>query len=71
DQDPPDTTGKTAYGGPVRIFGPADIRAFVQTAAANGLSLIGDLRLEHPERPVHWKRTGLDYTFIRLAFRRD
>ncbi|MDQ2748504.1 MAG: methyltransferase domain-containing protein, partial [Actinomycetota bacterium] len=42
DQDPPDTTGKTAYGGPVRIFGPADIRAFVQTAAANGLSLIGD-----------------------------
>lgn len=71
DQDPPDTTGKTAYGGPVRIFGPDDIRGFVKTAAAHGLSLVGELRLEHPERPVHWKRTGLDYTFIRLTFRRD
>ena len=71
DQDPPDTTGKSAYGGPVRIFGPDDIRGFVKTAQANGLSLIGELQLEHPERPVHWKRTGLDYTFIRLAFRRD
>ena len=70
DQDPPDTTGKTAYGTPVRIFGPDDIREFVKTAESHGLSLVGDLRLEHSERPVHWKRTGLDYTFIRLTFQR-
>ena len=70
DQRPPDTTGKTAYGVPVKIFGPDDIRSLVAAAAGHGLELLGDLRLEHAERPVHWKRTGLDYTFIRLAFTR-
>ncbi|MGL5816363.1 MAG: class I SAM-dependent methyltransferase [Phycicoccus sp.] len=74
DQDPPDTSGVTAYGSPVRIFGPDDIRAFVADAAAHGLQLVGDLSapgaLAHPQRPVHWRRTGLDYTFILLTFRR-
>lgn len=70
DQQPPDTTGVTAYGAPVRIFGPDDIRAFVADAEACGLWLLGELRLEHAERPVFWKRTGLHYTFIRLAFER-
>lgn len=70
DQDPPDTTGKTAYGVPVKIFGPDDIRKFVGLAEGAGLDLVGNLRLEHTERPVHWKRTGLDYTFIRLTFQR-
>ncbi|MGL4175566.1 MAG: class I SAM-dependent methyltransferase, partial [Dermatophilaceae bacterium] len=74
DQDPPDTSGITAYGSPVRIFGPDDIRAFVADAAAHGLELVGDLSapgvLAHPQRPVHWRRTGLDYTFILLTFRR-
>jgi glycosyltransferase involved in cell wall biosynthesis/SAM-dependent methyltransferase len=70
DQEPPDTTGKTAYGAPVKIFGPEDIRQFVKTAESNGLDLVGELRLEHAQRPVHWKRTGLDFTFIRLTFKR-
>ena len=70
DQDPPDTTGVTAYGQPVHIFSPDDIRDFVKTAEKHGLVLKGELALEHAERPVHWKRTGLDYTFIRLAFDR-
>jgi SAM-dependent methyltransferase len=74
DEDPPDTTGKTAYGSPVRIFGPEDIRALVATADAAGLELVGDLATSdafaHPERPVHWARVGLDYTFILLTFRR-
>lgn len=68
DQEPPDTTGMTAYGVPVRIFGPDGIRELVQTAEECGLALRGELRLEHAERPVHWPRTGLDYTFIRLTF---
>ena len=68
DQQPPDTTGKTAYGVPVKIFSPADIRGLVEAASEHGLELTGELRLDHAERPVHWKRTDLDYTFIRLAF---
>jgi SAM-dependent methyltransferase len=72
DQDPPDTTGKTAYGVPVKIFDPDDIRKFVELAAAEGLDLVGELKLNHEQRPVYWKRTGLSYTFIRLTFsRRD
>jgi len=70
DQSPPDVVGKSAYGVPVKIFGPADIEEFVAIAAKQGLSLVGDLKLEHPERPVHWKRTELHYTFIVLTFRR-
>jgi glycosyltransferase involved in cell wall biosynthesis/SAM-dependent methyltransferase len=71
DQDPPDTTGITAYGAPVRIFSPADLRDLVATASALGLDLVGELTdevLAHPERPVHWTRTGLDYTFVLLTF---
>jgi SAM-dependent methyltransferase len=70
DADPPDTSGVVMYGQPVHIFAPDEIRELVRQAAGFGLDLLGDLRLEHAERPVHWKRTGLDYTFIRLAFRR-
>lgn len=70
DQEPPDTTGHRAYGQQVHIFTPAEIRALVDTAADYGLTLRGTLALEHPERPVHWSRTGLDYTFIRLTFDR-
>jgi 2-polyprenyl-3-methyl-5-hydroxy-6-metoxy-1,4-benzoquinol methylase len=70
DQDPPDTTGKTAYGVPVHIFGPDEIREFVRVAEGCGLILSGELALRHAERPVHWERTGLDYTFIRITFRR-
>jgi glycosyltransferase involved in cell wall biosynthesis/SAM-dependent methyltransferase len=71
DQDPPDTTGVTAYGAPVKIFSPADLRDLVRIAGAVGLDLVGELSdevLAHPERPVHWKRTGLDYTFVLLTF---
>jgi SAM-dependent methyltransferase len=70
DQDPPDTSGLTAYGKPVRIFSPEEIRDLVATAGRHGLRLRGELALEHSERPVHWNRTRLSYTFIRLAFDR-
>jgi SAM-dependent methyltransferase len=74
DQAPPDTRGATAYGSPVKIFGPDDIRALVADADAVGLELVGDVSapgvLEHRERPVHWKRVGIDYTFVLLTFRR-
>jgi SAM-dependent methyltransferase len=71
DKQPPDTTGLTAYGAPVRILGPADVEELVEIARAVGFRLLGELSLDHPTRPVHWKRTGLDFTFLRLAFVRS
>lgn len=75
DADPPDTTGIIAYGTEVRIFGPDDIRRLVADAADVGLELVGDVDapgwFEHSERPVRWRRTGLDYTFILLTFQRS
>jgi SAM-dependent methyltransferase len=70
DQDPPDTAEYLAYGQPVHIFSPGEIKDVVSLAGENGLRLEGELAFEHPERPVFWKRTGLRYTFIRLTFRR-
>jgi SAM-dependent methyltransferase len=70
DQEPPDTTGKFAYGVQVKIFGPDEIKAFVESAKKFGLELKGELVLQHSERPVHWQRTGFDYTFILLTFTR-
>jgi hypothetical protein len=71
DADPPDTTGKVAYGQPVRIFGPAAVRQLIAAAEAAGLSLLGSFEPQHAQRPVHWKRQELDYTFIRLSFVRS
>jgi SAM-dependent methyltransferase len=68
DQDPPSTDGKFAYGVPVHIFGPDEIRELVALAAKHGLELDGELALNHPDRPAHWKRVGLDFTYIRLTF---
>ncbi|MBO0728707.1 MAG: glycosyltransferase [Acidimicrobiaceae bacterium] len=69
-QEPVDTTGKYVYGAPVKIFDPDGIRQLVSLADSHDFDLVGPLRLEHEERPVFWKRTGLRFTFIRLTFRR-
>jgi len=73
DQDPPDTSGVSMYGHPVKIFSPADLEVLAHTAERHGLRMLGDVAglTAHAERPVHWKRTGLDYTFVRLAFVRS
>ena len=70
DQNPPDTTGKTAYGQPVHIFSPDEIRAIVSEADAVGFRLIGELKLDHAERPVTWPRVGIDYTFLSVGLRK-
>lgn len=70
DQDPPDTAGLTAYGAPVHVFSPDEIRDLVAQAGEHGLLLRGHLALDHEERPVHWRRTGLRFTCIRLTFDR-
>lgn len=70
DQNPPDTTGKVAYGQPVHIFSPDEIRVIVERAGDHGLQLVGDLKLDHTERPVWWPRVGINYTFLSLGFRK-
>lgn len=73
DHQPPATTGLVAYGKPVRVFGPDDIHALIKQADRVGLDLVGDVQtadLQNPERPVHWRRLNLNYTFILLTFRR-
>ncbi len=73
DQSPPDTTGKVIYGSEVHIFSPAEISDLVALADRHGLDLVGELdeaAFAHAERPVHWKRVDLRYTFILLTFRK-
>ena len=68
DKQPPNTAGRAVYGVPVRIFGPDDIHALVSQAADAGLDLVGELSLDHPERPFYWGQAGLRYTFLLLTF---
>jgi SAM-dependent methyltransferase len=70
DQDPVDTSSHSAYGQPVHVFSPVEMQALVAEAERQGLRLHGDLHLDHEERPVHWKRMNLDFTFILLTFDR-
>lgn len=66
--EPVDTGGKEAYGGPIRIFGPDDMRRFAHpAAAASGLAPVRELDLRCEERAVEWKRFGLHYTFINVV----
>src|SRR5437868_2183255 len=68
DVEPADTTGRVAYGAPVHIFGPDEIVGLIAAADAAGFGLDGTFAPEHSQRPVRWKRYGLNYTFVRLTF---
>ena len=52
--------------------GPVELaRQMVASFADARLTVIPEAGLfAHEERPVHWDRVGLDYTFILLTFRR-
>ena len=66
--EPVDTGGKEAYGGPIRIFGPDDMRRFAdRAAAASGLTPVRELDFRCEERAVEWKRFGLHYTFMNIV----
>src|SRR5450432_398515 len=70
DADPPDTTGHTAYGAPVHVFSPTEIESLIRLAGVAGFDLAGTFAPQHRERPVHWKRLDLRFTFVRLTFTR-
>jgi len=66
--EPVDTGGQEAYGGPIRIFGPDDMRDFVSRGAkAAGFVPVRDLDLTCDERAVEWQRFDLRYTFINVV----
>src|SRR5262249_209674 len=62
-----DTAGLTAYGVPVRIFDRGAIENFLETARSVGLHPTSDVDLSCDQRAVHWKRLGLDFTFLLLT----
>jgi SAM-dependent methyltransferase len=68
DRAPPDTTGLTAYGAPVHVLSPEEIRGLVKLADDAGFDLDGTFAAHHASRPVHWRRHDLRYTFVRLTF---
>jgi SAM-dependent methyltransferase len=66
--EPPDTTGKVAYGAAVHIFSPAQIDELIKFTDEAGFDLDGSFEPAHPQKPVRWKRQDLRYTFVRLTF---
>ena len=59
-----DTRGQHAYGGPIHVFTADEIRAALAIAGDLGLTPTGSLDLRSLERPVHWPRFDLRYTFV-------
>jgi hypothetical protein len=54
----------------VHVFSPTEIEELIKHADEAGFELDGTFSSNHPERPVHWKRVGLDFTFVRITFTR-
>ncbi len=68
-----DTAGVRPYGddvGDTRIFDEAELRAFVEQAAAAGFDPLTPMRYEAAERAVRWPKIPEPYTFAFVAFRR-
>lgn len=65
------TGGKIAYGVPVKIFTRQDILDALDFAAGVGLTPTHKVDLDCAQRPVHWKRMDLRYTFICITLRKE
>ena len=59
-----DTMGRTAYGTPVRVFSRDEIMAAFEVAGEYDLELTDRVDLACDEKPVHWERFNLDFTFL-------
>jgi len=68
--EPIATDGKVAWGAPVKVFQPAEIRSMLARGDAFGLRPTGELAYVCDEKVVHWKRMRLDYTFIVFTLER-
>jgi SAM-dependent methyltransferase len=66
-QAPIDTSGKHAFGHPVRIFAPEGIEEMITIAGRHGFQRTGVVDYRCHERVVCW--LGFQYTFIDFALR--
>jgi SAM-dependent methyltransferase len=51
-------------GTPDKVFDRNEIENIIGIGEKSGLKLIGPINYTHVDKVVHWKETGLDYTFI-------
>lgn len=68
--EPVDTRGQVAYGVPIKIFTREDMLGIFDLAASVGLTLTHPVDLDCRERPIHWRRFDLRYTFSCFALRK-
>lgn len=66
-KDPIGTTGKKAYGTRVRVFTRKEIQELIDRASSIGFMPTGEIDYSTEEKVIHWKRVGLDFTFIVFA----
>ncbi|MCK5508947.1 MAG: class I SAM-dependent methyltransferase [Desulfobacterales bacterium] len=59
-----DTTGKFAYGAPVKIFNRKEILEVFKIAKKHNFMLTSDIDLSCLDKTVSWPEHDLDYTFL-------
>jgi SAM-dependent methyltransferase len=55
---------------PDNVFSREEIVNIISIAERNGFSLIEPIDLDHKDKVVHWKATGLKFTFIFFAMKK-
>lgn len=69
-ESPIDTKGQKAYGCPIHIFNREEIIEALEIAQHYGLNPVSPLDLTSEEKPVHWKKFNLRYTFVIFSLRK-
>lgn len=58
-------------GTPDKVFDRTEIEDAIEIGEKSGLKLIEPLDYTHKNKVVHWKKTGLDYTFIFFTLKKE
>ncbi|MGP8269524.1 MAG: class I SAM-dependent methyltransferase [Terracidiphilus sp.] len=66
---PIDTHGQLAHGAPIKIFTRAEIEDTLRLAVECGFEQTGEVNLDCAEKPIHWPKFDLDYTFLIFTLR--
>jgi hypothetical protein len=59
-----------AYGFPVKVFTEQEIRSALELSQQYDFELTGPVDLVAQEKTVHWKRVGLEFTFVSFCLRK-